>query len=153
MHDLYEFRRKKKNSGSGVLFLKLGDDFGCSLKPLNRDELINWILDPAMSRATFETHLIRKMNYCKWEDSKYKAFMMDHNLICVISHIRGQKKRKIFSYLCMYACVVSMPFLTEKIYQYYYFYVPKNKNKMMWVTVLITCTCSTNNITLRIPDK
>ena len=66
----------------------------------------------------------------------------------------GGKKKEVdillFVHVCM--CVVHA-FLTEKIYQFYYFYVPKNKNKMMLVIVLITCTCSTNNITLRIPDK
>ena len=36
-----EGKKKKKNSGSGVLFLKLGDDFGCSLKPLNESTEIN----------------------------------------------------------------------------------------------------------------
>lgn len=35
------YMKKKKNSGSGVLFLKLGDDFGCSLKPLNESTEIN----------------------------------------------------------------------------------------------------------------
>ena len=34
-------KKKKKYSGSGVLFLKLGDDFGCSLKPLNESTEIN----------------------------------------------------------------------------------------------------------------
>ena len=37
----YMKKKKKKNSGSGVLFLKLGDDFGCSLKPLNESTEIN----------------------------------------------------------------------------------------------------------------
>lgn len=106
-----------------------------------------------MSRATFETHLKCKMNYCKWEDSKYKAFMMDHNLICLISHARGQKKRRRYSPICACMHVCCPCFSDRKDIPVLLLLVPKNKNKMMLVIVLITCTCSTNNITLRIPDK